>query len=278
MKTARKISQALPWGGLILRLDVSQARRLKGFGYTCVLLVFVVAASATAYSQPVRDRQKAIMDFNPVAYWPLDETKNNQRVRDLTHHHQDGFYEGLNADTPGSLPDGRAPFFGIPGINLTHTSAAIQGNAARTIIAWIKTTNHEAQAIVATGSAADAQAFNLVMYSGCGTVGVMGYNNDFYPCGGSSGIDSADGAWHMVAVVHDGFGNLRIYADGILDNQTFMTYATTGQQNYIGRSNHDKDVNCGIDSCAFPFRGSIDDVAIFDYVLSDQQIAQLAKP
>ena len=80
----------------------------------------------------------------------------------------------------------------------------------------------------------------------------------------------------MAAVVYDGSGNLSIYADGILDNTTFITYATSGQQNYIGRSNHDRIPECGAPSCANPFRGSIDDVAIFDYALSDEQIALLA--
>ena len=198
------------------------------------------------------------------------KNRSSEAFATVLKNHHDGFYQGLEAGDPGSLPGGRAAsFFGIPSINLTRTTVAIQGDAARTIIAWIKTTYKGGQAIVATGFPADAQAFNVVMYSGCGTVGVMGYNNDFYPCGGSSGIDSTDGAWHMVAVVYDGLGNLRIYADGILDNTTTMTYATSGQENYIGRSNHDQDANCA-ESCARPFRGSIDDVAVFDYALSDE--------
>jgi len=253
-------------------------RRQRVSAFPLLVLVGLLVAplgTVGSASDDVAHRQKAILDLNPVAYWPLNELKTEHVVRDRTRNHNDGSYEGVGAGAPGSLPGSRAAFFGIPGINLTGTTAAVQGDGARTIIAWIKTTNNDAQAIVATGTPDFDQAFNVVMYSGCGSVGVMGFAYDYYPCGGNTGTYLPDGAWHMVAAVYDGAGTLRLYVDGALDNEVSgLTYATTGQQNYIGRSNHQVDFSC----CAFPFKGSIDDVAIFDHALTAAEIALLVNP
>jgi len=260
-----------------IRNRIRLARSDRWPTLTFLLLVAILTATAgvvgSAPDGPSH-RQETIMDLHPVAYWPLNERNIERVVGDRTHNHNDGFYEGLEAAAPGSLPGGGAAFFGIPGINLTRTTAAVQGNAARTIIAWINTTN-DGQAIVATGTPDVAQAFNVVMYSGCGSVGVMGFAYDFYPCGGSTGIYIPDGVWHMVAAVYDGVATLRLYVDGTLDNQASgFTYATTGQHDYIGRSNYQVDSSC----CAFPFKGSIRDVAIFDYALTTTEISLLANP
>jgi hypothetical protein len=217
-----------------------------------------------------KDRQKAILDLGPVAYWPLDENSTDKIVRDRTHHDHDGFYEGATAGAPGSSPGKRAALFGIPGINLVGTNVAATGNAARSIIAWIKTTYQFPQAIVATGTPDLSQAFNLVMtFGGCQSLGLMGFGDDFYPCGAFL----ADGAWHMVAATYDGAGTLSLYVDGNLDSQALgFSYATTGQTNYIGRSNHVVNDAC----CHRPFNGSIDDVAIFGRALTAAEIAALA--
>ena len=218
-------------------------------------------------------RQKAILDLGPVAYWPLDENKTDHVVRDRSHHDHDGFYEGATAGAPGSGAGRRAALFGIPGINLVGTNVAATGNAPRTVIAWIKTTYEFPQAIVATGTPDLFQAFNVVMtYNGfCQSVGVMGFAADFYPCGAFL----ADGAWHMVAATYDGAGALRLYVDGNLDSEAFgFFFATTGQTNYIGRSNHVVNDGC----CHRPFNGSIDDVAIFSRALTAAEIAALANP
>jgi Concanavalin A-like lectin/glucanases superfamily len=229
-----------------------------------ILVTFSLNASAA--STP---RRTAILQLNPVAYWQFSATTIEQPVLDQTQNHNDGYFEGLASGLPGSGPDDQAAVFGpYPGVNLTQTSVAAQGNAARSIIAWVKTTNTEPQAILATGTPAQSEAFNVVVdyaYSGNGVVGVMGFFDDFYPTTGKS---VADGNWHMVAVTYDGGGNLKIYIDGNLDNGTVISYSTEGQSNYIGRSNH-----VGYER---GFQGSIADPAVFHYALSAAQVASLA--
>jgi hypothetical protein len=238
--------------------------RKSSLAISMAVTLFVASSlNALADSTP---RARAILHLNPVAYWQFNADTIEQPVLDLTQNHNDGYFEGLASGLPGSGPDDRSAGFGpYAGVNLTRTAIAAQGNAPRSIIAWIKTTNLDVQAILATGTPAQSEAFNVVMYSGNGVVGVMGFFDDFYP---SSGTDVADGNWHMVAVTFDGAGNLRIYIDGRLDNATTISYNTQGKSNYIGRSNHP-----GFER---GFRGFISDPAIFNYALSPSQIAGLA--
>jgi hypothetical protein len=227
--------------------------------------LFVVAFSLSA-SGASTPRTQAILRLNPVAYWQFTATTIEQPVLDQTQNHNDGYFEGLASGLAGTGPDDRAASFGpYPSVNLTNTTIAAHGNAPRSIIAWIKTTNLDVHAILATGTPAQSKAFNVAMYSGNGVVGVMGFFDDFYP---SSGTDIAGGNWHMVAVTFDSAGNLRIYIDGRRDNTTTIGYDTRGQSNYIGRSNHP-----GYER---GFHGSISDSAVFHYALSAANIAALA--
>jgi len=163
-----------------------------------LLLASAAALPAFGAGQSPRNqstRDGAIMALHPIAYWPLDDT--GAVVADKTTHGNDGFYEGARGGAPGSNGGHTAALFsGIPGINLFGTNAAVQGNGARTVIAWIRTFSPDPQAIFASGFAGDGGAFNLVVgYGACPSLGVMGFNDDFYPCGRA--LD--DGFWHMVA-------------------------------------------------------------------------------
>ena len=229
------------------------------------MLAALVATMLSTGALADDNRARTIKSMNPTGYWPLDERAVQQPVRDAAGRDDDGFIDGVRVAQPGSAPGRLAMSFGTPGIDLVDTNAAVQGNAPRTVIAWINTTNVDGQAVVATGTPDVAQAFNLVVgYSGCASVGLMGWADDFYPCG----TFLADGAWHMIAATYDGAGALNLYVDGSLDASGSMSYNTTGQHNYIGHSNH-----VGFE---FPFKGSIENVAIFPRALSAAEIAKLA--
>lgn len=237
------------------------SRRARAAATLLVAALVAVPALAGAGRSP----QGPIIGMHPYAYWPLDE-QGSSVVFDHTSHHFDGLYEGARSGADGSSPGKRAAIFtGIPGINLVGEEAAIQGDAPRTIIAWIRTSNPQPQAIVATGHADEGGAFNLVMgYGGCASLGVAAYRDDFNPCGRIL----SDGNWHMVAATYDGAGTLKLYVDGALDaSTTNIRFATWGQNNYIGRSNRWGEERV--------FMGSIDDVAIFDRALAPAEIALL---
>jgi len=97
-------------------------------------------------------------------------------------------------------------------------------------------------------------------------VGVMGYNNDFYPGAGAAGVTLNDGNWHYIGATFDGT-NLRTYADGVLDNTSgAITYSTTGQNNFIGKSNHTGNENY--------FNGNMGLVQFYNRALSGAEVLQ----
>ena len=150
-------------------------------------------------------------------------------------------------------------------VDFTTSTLPISGNGARSIFVWMKTTATNNQGFVATGNPAGSQAFNLVKYSG-NYVGIMGYNNDYYPSSGSSGISIVDGNWHYIGATFDGT-NIRTYVDGILDNTSgTYTFTTTGQNNYIARSNHTGNENF--------LNGSVGLTQIYNRALSITEIVQ----
>jgi len=158
-------------------------------------------------------------------------------------------------------------FDGDDSVSLVSRPVAIQGDAARSIFAWVRTTYDGWQAVVATGTPAYNEAFNLVVGFGglSGNVGVMGYINDFYPWSPKR-VD--DGEWHLIGATYDGAGTVVTYVDGDLDNIGGMTYATNGQNNYIGQSNH-------LGGNEVPFRGDIDEVMIFDRAVTPCEVAAM---
>ena len=146
-------------------------------------------------------------------------------------------------------------------VDLTGITLSISGNAARSMFTWVKTTYTGLQGFISTGTPANSQTFNLVKYGSY--VGVMGYNNDFYP---SSGKYIADGVWHYVGATFDGT-NIRTYVDGVLDNTSgTFTYSTTGQNNYVGRSNHAGNENF--------INGSMGNAQIYNRALSAAEVLQ----
>lgn len=153
--------------------------------------------------------------------------------------------------------NGSSGFLSIPTL-----SPFMLGNSPRSMFAWIKTSYTGNQCIISSGSPSNSQAFNLVMYS-YQKIGVMGYNNDFYP---STGANITDNKWHYVGATFDGNSTLNTYVDGVLDNTASRTFTTTGQNNYIGKSNH-----VGVENW---FNGSIRAVHMYNRALNANEILQ----
>lgn len=200
-------------------------------------------------------------------------------------------FNGNTIDESNSTNDGvnngailASDRFGNPNsaFNFNGTSSYISvpniaqvGNAARTISAWIKTNSAIQNCVISTGDYnLNSISFNFVVgYSygsspQAGTVGVMGFNNDYYP---STGTLVNDSQWHLICATYDGAGSLKIYVDGQLNNTANYTYNTNGQFNYIGKSN---DIN-NAGANQYFFDGLIDDVGFWNRELIASEVNQL---
>lgn len=227
------------------------------------LLSILLLLSLTSYSQ--------IPTSSLVGYWPFSGNANDASGNGLN-----GVVYGatLTTDRFGN-PNSAYSFDGVSNyIDLSMWNFGIAGNAPRTIMAWIKTTDPNYGRILATGQtvvghnpAYNCQTFNLV-HNGS-YLGVMGYqstgnnNCDFYP---TTGKVINDGQWHLVLASYDG-STVRTYVDGVFDNMQTATYTTTGNGNYIAKSN-----NIGSEDY---FPGVIDDIKIYARALDTTEITAL---
>ena len=167
-----------------------------------------------------------------------------------------------NTDNAYSF-NGTNSYISIPNIAQT-------GYSALTISAWIKTSDRNGLCIISTGNAGTPGiSFNLVVGYGTsvaypGKLGVMGFFNDLYP---QTGHDVNDNIWHLVVATYDGAGNIKTYVDGLIDNSDTKTYNTSGQVNFVGKSNH----------TTWPqyFNGAIDDIGFWNRALTQQEISAL---
>ena len=142
------------------------------------------------------------------------------------------------------------------------------------VFAWIKTSSAY-QSVVSWGSAGTGGVANGQY--GIGTFGSL--------CGGSgrlalylasawrcSASAINDGVWHHVGYTFDSSGNLQYYIDGA----TSGSVIATGTQFSAGASN---SLVFGTDDTTanynFPFNGSLDEVRIYNRVLSSTEVSQL---
>lgn len=148
-------------------------------------------------------------------------------------------------------------------------NVASQGNAARTIVCWVNSNYLGPQGAISTGSAATCQAFNLVTsyQNNIGIPGLMGYDVscDYFP---STGTSATNGVWKFLSITYDMNSNIKIYVNGILDNSGNLGHNTTGQENFIGRSN---------DLILYPnyWNGKIDDIRFYNRALTQSEITAL---
>lgn len=186
-------------------------------------------------------------------------------VADVSLYHRDGQNSGVDF-----IPDPEkgtvANFDGNDQLVVTGYEGET-GTNARTIMAWIKTTE-KGKAIVAWGKAASMTKWAFRME----TTGVLRLE----PGGGNiiGSTNVADGKWHHVACVFsdDGTPNVadvKLYVDGILESTT----PTNVSINTVAQGN----VSIGNDQMGRKFIGQMADVRIYSTALSDIQVAQMMR-
>jgi hypothetical protein len=207
-------------------------------------------------------------DPNFVGWWKFDETAGSVAA-DSSGHKRDGTLTGgLTCDKDSVAGKvGRAMRFGAKDALIeVKDYKGIGGTHARTVAAWIKTASSQGE-IVSWGKRDFGQMFTLGYIRG--RVGVTPHGGYLY-----MNAETHDDQWHHVAVVvqkaelpnlHD---DVKLYLDGapaeihdigLLD----LWPVQTGQEQNvrIGRG----------------FRGLVDDLRMYDRVLSEEEINALFK-
>lgn len=143
-----------------------------------------------------------------------------------------------------------------------------EGNTPRTVLAWIKWAGENSvahQNIFSYGIwGTDSRTFFFERRSSTGKLYLTGYNNDL---SGNTVINP--NVWYLVAVTHDGT-TTKLFVNGAEDGSGAKTLDTTiGPVGIIIGDAPANDGNHG------KFNGLIDEVAVFNRALSQQEIAAI---
>ncbi len=146
----------------------------------------------------------------------------------------------------------------------------LQITGAMSISAWVKTSTTDFKMIVSKDDGSSNRNWHLKTESN-------GYVRFQLWSGGSMSnstgdINIADGDWHHIAVTYNPSTAIKIYVDGTLDENDTSSIASSIDNDTV-------NLNIGRIASGNYFNGDIDEVAIWNAVLSDSDITKLtSKP
>ena len=235
-----------------------------------------------------------ILALNPIGYWRMnepDDRNNDGNPGAIAHDYaggNDALYTnanlGLPAYNPVQDPSDKSTIFGtyggVPGsansIQGVDVSAPDGSNGEFTVEAWVNAASQESASsgIVAKGyfgqeefvidSGAPNNAFQFVARNAAGTAYSANSTMNSY----------GNGDWHyLVGVCDEVHTNLSFYIDGILATNASIpansgVFNSSSTPMTIGAR-----ATSAISGITNEFYGDIDDVAVFNYALTSNQVA-----
>jgi hypothetical protein len=209
---------------------------------------------------------KAVMADNPSAYWRLDESSGTNMIDYAGE--LDGGYSGAFAlGAPGITSDTALSLTG--GLGAVPYSSVLNPASAFTVEFWARPTAAATYVPISSQLRSGASRFGYILYS------LNGGSGWTVQLGNASGVTVAfngatpivAGNWYHVALTYDGGNNAVLYTFGYVDG----TSANAGGGNFIPNPSAPFQIgqrNLG----AFPFNGSMDEVAFYNYALTQTQL------
>jgi sugar lactone lactonase YvrE len=157
---------------------------------------------------------------------------------------------------------------GAININSTGSTATITGlpygNAARTVSVWVKVNAHNSafpfhNTIFSYGAFSNSNAFGCSITDG--STMVLGYNNNYTTLSTNNLA-----TWDHYVCVYDGT-DAKVYKNGILLGSQAMVWNTINNSDVFR-------IGIGVGG-EFWLNGALDDLKIYNYVLSDAEISSL---
>ncbi len=216
------------------------------------------------------------VDDHLRGYWNLDEG-NGTSTADASGNGQNGMFSGIPTWETTALPP--LTFSNPASLSFNGTNAFVSGPAtalpggsrALTVLAWIKTTTTTRGTAFSYGTASANQTVSL-------NVNQLAANGhfvvDFYGNYTDAGVVVNDGTWHLVGfTLAEGSTTLQMYVDGVAYPRTLAAVPDipSGTTFQIGRW-----VATGAgDTTPYYFNGAVDDVRVYDRVLTAEEVATL---
>jgi hypothetical protein len=244
--------------------DKKWARLLGG---ACVAALLLSAVASAAAPKP---------DF---LWWKFDDG-SDAAAKDSSGNGRDGAITGATWQVPGAGNMGACLSFAGDNMTVINQGAgtALNGLGGLTMAMWIKAnaTNSDRGFIIGENPAGN-DSFCTMRYDAAGATygGANVLKMAITTTGGEMQLESSAGLqtteWQHVAMTWSDGQPIRFYSDGVLDIPTGQTAANAGTISgcttlIVGKGG--KDASDG-------WRGLIDDVRIYTYALTDDQVAQL---
>jgi hypothetical protein len=200
----------------------------------------------------------------PVHYWRLNQSGASTQPDSIAS--LDGTPSGGGSLTSvaGATGDGDpALAFSNAALTLAGVGDLPVGSAARSVEFLYKGTNTSKQTVFSYGVAsATRRSFAVaVNQGGNGTIGIWTWSDDH-----STAVVVNDGDWHHIVVTYAAAASeVLLYVDGVLED----TYSLGGTLN---TGTTDALISGDYHTGAFPVTGSVDEIAVYDSVLSGAQV------
>jgi hypothetical protein len=233
---------------------------------------------------PVTGYAKVVVADNPVAYWRLDESDGNGPATDAVGSFDGAFVPSAGTftfDVADGIPDSTNPAVKLTAGATVQIPYALELNPVTgpwSFEAWVNPASQQGDFATAFSSMFvepghisgwnvyqhAASAWTMNMFNG-GTGG--SFNSDFFD------IPLVIGSWYYM-VIADDLTTIRFFVNGVqrasLDRKAFGFVPNgingdpaTGGPTVLGHRG---------DSAFLPFDGSVDEVAVYNYALTPQQI------
>jgi hypothetical protein len=197
-----------------------------------------------------------------VAYWRFGEASTSTPAHDTSGHGHDGLYQGaVTLLVPGALAGDTSPAIHLAGMGAMNGGDlfAFTGNASYTIEAWVRSAT--AGCVVARELDPDD---GYALYLSSGKLKSERENDAGNDTIGAPSAISAD-VYHHIVTTFDGAA-LDLFIDGVIVSSGASSRALEGAASVpflVG-------ANGTGSSC--PYVGDVDEVAIYDRVLTPAQI------
>ena len=216
-----------------------------------------------------------------IAYWPLEEGAGTTTIAAVGSPEADGTLVGATWIATGLAPidgTGAAAFFTSTNSDRVETNhPGVVGQGARTVAAWVRAepTQNNNAVMVGWGENNPAERYSFRLNGSAGNGPLWSLRLEIQGSRSVATTPINDGQWHHVVVTN---GNGATIDDALfyLDGQPDEVTGTSGggQMNtatssvVLGNSGHSVD--------GYGFDGAMDEVRIYDHVLSIQDIRKLA--
>lgn len=243
-----------------------------------------------------------VNSMNPWLYWKLDETSgtvaadSSRNGRTATYrtgnaNSATGFTRGIVGANTANTPNLGVTLNGTTACLNTTSTTAMNAPVEITEVVWFKTTTTQGGKLfgfemprTGVAVAGNGGTYDRHIYmDGSGKVWYGVYNGGYFTVGSTGTLN--DGAWHM-AVGQMGTGGMKLWIDGVLQatnanaaGETTTGWFRAGCGNLAGWGGSWNGANSPTTNSGTaqdrPFAGSLDEISVWQSVLTPAQIAML---